>query len=368
MARPQSRRGRPARANSRPLALHLTNMYAAFMDYGEVLVIGGTGFLGRFVARALVARGFLPRLLVRPGAEERIPAEIRAACRVTPGDVTDPDAVENAVQGTGAVVNLAGIVREDPRNGITFQRVHVKGTRNAVTAARRWGIGRFVQVSALGARAGEPEAILDSKGRGEEIVRNSGLRWTVFRPSAVFGPGDRFIDTLAGMARRSRIVPVPGDGRVRFRPVFAGDVAHAIADALSRPRTEGRSIDVGGPATLSLDEIVDAVARALGRRCAKVRVPLTLLRPLARALARFPKIPLSPAEIGFLAADNICDSATFWSEIGRVPLPLDDYLEWMAAAHAGGGVASPGADAGGAAGRRLPRAPEGVRPPSRKAA
>lgn len=340
------------------------DMYAPFMDYGEVLVTGGTGFLGPFVVRALIARGFLPRLLVRPGAEERIPAEIRSACRVTPGDVTDPDAVENAVQGTSAVVNLAGIVREQPQRGITFDRIHVKGTRNAVRAARRWQVERFIHVSALGARAGEPGVFFDSKGRGEEVVRNSELRWTVFRPSAVFGPGDRFTDTLIAVLRRSRVVPVPGDGHVRFRPVFAGDVAHAIADALSRPQTEGRSIDVGGPATLSLDEIVDAAARALGRRYAKVHVPLALVRPLSR----FPGFPFSPEEIGFLGADNVCESAAYWSEIGRVPLSLGDYLEWVAGARPGAPVAPPGTDSAGVAGGRSPSLPEGAERPSRKAA
>jgi len=332
-------------------------MYSAFMDYGEILVTGGTGFLGRHVVRALVARGFLPRLLVRVGSESRIPEDIRRACRVTLGDATDPESVENAVQGTSAIVHLAGIVREFPGKGITFDRLHVKATRNAVKAARRWEISRFVHVSALGARPGSPGAFFDSKGRGEEIVRNSDLRWTIFRPSAIFGPGDRFIDTLVRVLGRSPVAAVPGDGRVRFQPVFVEDVAYGIADAVSRPRTEGRSIDMGGPASFSLDEIVDAVAQALGRRVAKVHVPLPLLRKLVRSLSRFERFPFSPEEIDMLAADSVCESGPYWSDIGRTPLSLENYLVGIA-----------GKDAARIGERRAPGTPQGIEPPSRKAA
>ncbi len=343
-------------------------MYSAFMDSGEVLVTGGTGFLGQQVVRALVARGYLPRLLVRDGSESRIPGDIRAVCRVTPGDVTDPESVDNAIQGTNAVVHLAGIVREFPVRGLTFERIHVKATRNVVKAARRWEIGRIVHVSAVGARAGEPGVFFDSKGRGEEIVRNSELRWTIFRPSAIFGRGDRFIDTLIGVVRSSPVVPVPGDGRVRYQPVYAGDVAYAIADALSRPQAEGRSIDVGGPETLSLDEIVGAVARSLGRRCAKVHIPMALLRPLVRSLSRFPAFPFSPEEIGFLAADNVCESAAYWSEIGRVPLSLADYLNLLVAGRQAATATSPRMGAASVASDRSETEPGRSEPPSRKAA
>ncbi len=343
-------------------------MNAAFMDYREVLVTGGTGFLGRQVARALIARGFLPRLLVRDGSESRIPEDVRRSCRVTPGDVTDYDSVENAAQGTGAVVHLAGIVREFPARGITFDRLHVRATRNAVKAARRWGISRFVHVSALGAWPGDPGAFFDSKGRGEAIVANSGLRWTIYRPSVIFGPGDRFVDTLLAVLRRSPVAAVPGSGRVRFQPVFVGDVAHAVADAVTRPQTEERSIDVGGPERLSLDEIVDAVSRALGRRIPKVHVPLALLRPLVRSLSRFERFPFSPQEIEFLAADNICESGPYWSAIGRAPLSLDDYLESVTGRRKRTPATAPRTHVEPRKADRGPASTERIEPPPRKVA
>ncbi|MGE5189616.1 MAG: NAD(P)H-binding protein [Gemmatimonadota bacterium] len=338
------------------------------MDYREVLVTGGTGFLGRHVVRALVARGFLPRLLVRAGSEERIPGDIRSACRVTPGDATDAESVENAVQGTGAIVHLAGIVRECPGRGVTFERVHVTATRNLVKAARRWDIPRYVHVGALGARPGDPRAFFDSKGRGEEIVRNSGLLWTIVRPSAIFGPGDGFVDALLRVLRRSPVAPVPGDGAVTFQPVFAGDVAAAIADAVSRRAAAGRSVDLGGPERLSLDAIVDAVGAALGRRIAKAHVPLPLVRSAVRVLSRFDGFPVSPAEIDFLTADSVCESGPYWAEIGRMPVSLGEYLGSIAGGRPASPVDVPGVGAPPAGEGRTPGTPRREAPPSEKAA
>lgn len=345
------------RTNSRTISPHPIYMYSAFMDYGEILVTGGTGFLGRHVARALIARGYLPRLLVRAGSGSRIPDDIRRACRVTPGDVTDPESVENAAQGTSAIVHLAGIVREIPRKGITFGRLHIKATRNAVKAARRWEISRFVHVSALGARPEGPGAFFESKAWAEEIVMNSDLRWTVFRPSAVFGPGDRFIDTMLRVLRWSPVAAVPGDGRVRYQPVHVEDVAHGIADAVTRPSTERRCIDMGGPESVSFDGIVDAVAGALGRTVAKVHVPLAILYSLARSLSRFERFPVSPEELDIIAAENICESGRYWAEIGRTPMSLRDYLAGVSGRRADGTAGIP---------RMEPK--QGIEPPSRQAA
>jgi NADH dehydrogenase len=146
----------------------------AAMDYREVLVTGGTGFVGIHVCRALIARGLLPRLLVRRGSEGKIPDDVRKACRVTPGDATDREAVEYAAQGTKMIVHLLGIIREFPERDITFERLHVAATRNVVDAARRWEISRFVHMSALGARPGGPTGYFDSKGRAESTSGGPG--------------------------------------------------------------------------------------------------------------------------------------------------------------------------------------------------
>jgi uncharacterized protein YbjT (DUF2867 family) len=296
------------------------------MDYREVLVTGGTGYVGTHVCRALIARGFLPRLLVRPESESRIPEDIRKGVRIALGDVTNRESVENAAQGTTAVVHLVGIIREFPTGGITFERLHVTATRNAVDAARLWGIPRFIHMSALGAQAGAPTGYFDSKGRAEDHVRRSGLRWTIFRPSVIFGPGDMFLNELAGVLRVAPLIPVPGDGKYRLQPVFVGDVAKGFADAILRPDTETRTFEVGGPERFSYNELLDRIAASLGRRARKLHIPLSLLRPAVRSLERLERFPLTTDQLRMLLQENICDHEPFYSTFGFTPLPLSVYL------------------------------------------
>jgi uncharacterized protein YbjT (DUF2867 family) len=298
-----------------------------FLDYREVLVTGGTGFLGRHVCRALIARGYLPRLLVRIGSEGRIPGDIRHAGRVTPGDVTNRESVEMAAQSTEAIVHLAGIIREVPSDGVTFEKVHVESTRHVVHAAKRWGIPRLVYVSALGAAPGGPGNYFDSKGRAEEIVRRSGLDWTIFRPSGIFGPGDRFLSELGRGVRDAPVFPVPGDGKFLLQPVFAGDVAKGIADCLTRPDTEKRAFDVVGPERFTYEEVADRIAAAAGRRVRKVHIPVLWTRRVVRFLSRFRKFPLSPDMLDVLMAENTGDEGPYASVFGLTPLRISEYID-----------------------------------------
>ena len=298
-----------------------------FLDYREVLVTGGTGFLGRHVCRALIARGYLPRLLVRAGSEERIPGDIRRAGRVTPGDVTNREFVEMAAQSTEAIVHLAGIIRELPEDGVTFEKVHVESTRHVVHAAKRWGIPRLVHVSALGAAPGGPGNYFDSKGRAEVIVRSSDLAWTIFRPSGIFGPGDRFLSELGRGVRTSPVFPVPGDGKFLLQPVFVGDVAKGIADCLSRPDTEKRAFDVVGTERFTYEELVDRIGKAAGRRVRKVHISIPRIRRAVRFLSRFGKFPLSPEMLDVLMAGNTGDDGPYASAFGLTPLRLSEYID-----------------------------------------
>jgi NADH dehydrogenase len=341
----------------------------AAMEYREVLVTGGTGFVGTHVCRALIARGHLPRLLVRVGSEARIPEDVRNACRVTPGDVTDREAVEFAAQGTSAIVHLVGIIREFPKRGVTFERLHVAATRNAVDAARRWEIPRFVHMSALGARPGAPTGYFDTKGRAEEYARQSGLAWTIFRPSVIFGPGDQFLNELAAILSKAPFVPVPGDGSYRLQPVFIGDLVKGIADALQRPDTEGKVFEVGGPERISYAELLDKVAESAGRRAGKVRIPLSVMRPLVRRLERFRKFPLTTDQLEMLLAENICDAGPFYSTFGFTPLSLSDYLSGGSGGHnAAERFRMEGSDAPREIAGAGVEAPAGQEPPLRKTA
>ncbi|GAB4366066.1 MAG: NAD(P)H-binding protein [Deltaproteobacteria bacterium] len=300
---------------------------APFLQFREVLVTGGGGFVGRHVCRALAARGFLPRILVRPGSEGKIPEDLRKACRITPGDATVREFVENAAQGTDAIVHLVGIIREFPAKGITFEKLHVDATRNALHAARKWGITRFVHMSALGAEPGGITAYFDTKGRAEELVRGSGLDWTIFRPSVIFGPEDRFINELSAAIRKAPFLPVAGDGRYRLQPVFVGDVARGFADAVSRTDLTGKIFEVGGPEKFSYNELLDRIAASVGRKVRRVHIPVSRMARLVRLLSRFEKFPVTVDQLAMLLAESACDETAFYEAFSFTPFPLTAYLQ-----------------------------------------
>lgn len=300
---------------------------APFLQFREVLVTGGSGFVGRHVCRALAARGVLPRILVRPGSEDKIPEDLRKSCRLTPGDVTVREFVENAAQGTDAILHLAGIIREFPAKGITFEKLHVDATRNALHAAKKWGITRFVHMSALGAEPGGITAYFDTKGRAEGLVRDSGLEWTIFRPSVIFGPGDQFVNELTATFRKVPFLPVPGDGEYRLQPVFVGDVAKGFADAVARSDLSGKIFEVGGPERFTYNDLIDRIAISVGRKVRRVHIPVSRMARMVRFLSRFERFPVTVDQLAMLLSESVCDGAPYYSAFSFDPLPLSAYLQ-----------------------------------------
>lgn len=185
-------------------------MYSAFMQYKEVFVTGGTGPLGRYVCASLIGHGFLPRLFVRLGSEERIAPDVRERCRVTPGELTVRESVEMGAQGTSAIVHLAEMWKEQPPRGIPFEEAHVRATANVLHSASLWGIRRLIFVSIAGARPGDKDPYFDARGRAEALVRGSELSWTVFRPAPWYDLRDgtprvsaEYLEGLAGAVAES---------------------------------------------------------------------------------------------------------------------------------------------------------------------
>ena len=211
-----------------------------------VLVTGGTGFVGRSVVAALLRRGHQVRCLVRSGSAHRLADQPGATA--VPGDVTDPGSLPAALAGSEVLVHLVGIIRERPGHGVTFDRLHTDATRNVAAAARGSDIRRVIHMSALGTQSEARSRYHQTKWAAEQALRESGLDWTIFRPSVIFGPGDGFVSLLARLVRWFPVVPVIGDGRNRFQPVAVGDVAESFARAVERPRTAGAVFEVGGPA------------------------------------------------------------------------------------------------------------------------
>ena len=294
----------------------------------RVFVTGGTGFVGRAVIQALRAEGYAVRCLVRRGSEQ----DLRGfgAIERVEGDVMARQTLDDGMSGCDAVVHLVGIIREHPASGSTFERVHVQGTQNVLDAAVAAGVRRYLHMSALGTRAGARSRYHRTKWAAEEAVRSSPLAWTVFRPSIIYGRGDELVTMLRGMLERLPVLPVIGSGRQRLQPVPVEQVAQGFVRALALEATVKHSYDVGGPETVSMVELLDAIATALGRRRPlKLHVPIGLVRPATQLLHRLPGFPLTPDQLLMLEEDNTCDPSAFLSTFGLTPVPLSTGLRMM---------------------------------------
>jgi NADH dehydrogenase len=294
----------------------------------RVFVTGGTGFVGRAVVQALRAEGCAVRCLVRRGSERDLRG-LGAIERIE-GDVMSRESLDQGMAGCDAVIHLVGIIREHPSIGATFERVHTQGTINVLEAAAAIGTRRYVHMSALGTRAGARSRYHRTKWAAEEAVRASPLPWTIFRPSIIYGRGDGFVTVLAGMIQRLPIVPVIGAGRQRLQPVPVAHVAEGFVRALSLDASVKHTYDVGGPEPVTMVDLIDRVAAALGRRRPlKAHAPLGFVRAVTAVLHRFPDYPLTPDQLLMLEEENTCEPGPFYETFGLAPIPLSTGLGAM---------------------------------------
>ncbi len=279
----------------------------------KILLCGGTGFVGGHLRKALLERGHSVRLLVHRKKEDFEPEVEQAE-----GDVTRPETLAVAVAGCDATINLVGIIREFPAKGITFEKLHVEAMKNVVEAAKGAGIRRHLQMSALGTRPDATSLYHLTKYRGEEHVRASGLEWTIFRPSIIFGHHDDFVNKLAGYIRTYPAVPVIGDGRYRLQPISADDVARCFAMALEMPETVGQTYELCGPDRLTYNELLDTIGHVLGKsRVVKIPNPLGVMKVVVPLLQGFSFFPITMDQVAMLVEENICDGR--WLETFRFP-------------------------------------------------
>lgn len=284
-----------------------------------VTVFGGSGFVGRYAAQALLRAGARVRFAER---DPRRAFHLKmlgglGQTQYVAADITRPDTVARAVEGADAVVNLVGVFGRD------MARVHVDGARTVAEAAARAGAAALVHVSALGADPGSRSAYGRTKGEGERAVATAFPRATILRPSTVFGAEDQFLNRFAQMIARLPVVPVLRPS-VRFQPVFAADVGDAIAAAAGGPgRHGGIAFALGGPDRLTMIALQRWIAETIHRRPTFLELPDAAGALIARA-GFLPGAPITTDQWLMLQQDNVVADGTPGLEaLGVAATPLD---------------------------------------------
>ncbi|HWR72274.1 MAG TPA: complex I NDUFA9 subunit family protein [Nitrospirota bacterium] len=289
-----------------------------------VLVTGGTGFVGRHLVAHLRKEGIPVRAVVRDPAKAQGLKEI--GVEVVPGDIADKPSLEAAAAGVERVIHLVGIIQEG--RGFTFRSVHVEGTRNVLAAAKKAGVRQFFFQSALGSRPDARSEYHKTKWEAEELVRRSGIPFTILRPSLIYGPGDLFTVRLSDMMRLSPVLPVIGSGRSKVQPVFIDDVSACIVKAVMSDAFLGRAYEIGGPEQLTYEEVTRAIADAMGIKRPMLHLPMLLMRTMARvAETALPKPPVTTDQLVMLLEDNVCDVKNIRVIFGIEPVRFRDGLK-----------------------------------------
>jgi len=301
----------------------------------SIFLTGATGFVGQAVLDELLARGYRVHALVRGKqiAREGVQTFI--------GDLFDDGILDAAMHGCAAAIHMVGIIREDPDKGQTFERVHFEGAKHVIDAAARNGVRRFVHMSALGVREDSPSAYASTKARAEAHLKQSGLDYTILRPSVIHGPRGEFMRMLADWAH-GRSMPyffmpyfgrgVFGFGKSKVQPVYVNDVARAFVDCVKKPDLIRHAIDLAGPEQFTWPEMYGRATEVLlGKRKLTIAFPIWYARLLTQ-LAPASMLPFNRAQVEMAGEDNTSSLDTIERHFGWTPQKFADTLRQYAAA------------------------------------
>jgi len=294
-----------------------------------VTVFGGSGFVGRHLVKRLAAAGDRVCVAVRDVESARFLKPMGDVGQIVPvfANIRDDESVQAAVKGADAVVCSVGILFSRRRQ--TFESIHVAGAERVAQAAASCGARRLIHISALGADLQSESVYARTKAQGEERVKAAYPQATIMRPSVVFGAEDQFFNRLAALARLSPILPIFGQGLLdagttRVQPVYVGDVADAVVNALDAASSVGDTYELGGPRTYTYREIMELVSRETGRRRLLVPVPFLLAKVKAAFLELLPSPPLTRDQLTLLATDNVAsENAKGLTELGVAPTSVE---------------------------------------------
>lgn len=295
------------------------------MAVHKICLLGGTGFVGRRLVARLSEAGHDVVILSRHRERHRY-FLVLPTVRLVEGDVHDIEFLRHQFEGSDTVINLIGILNEKGRSGEGFRRAHAELPSIIVQASRETGVSRLLHMSALHAARTAPSHYLRTKALGEEAVHRAEapeLHVTSFRPSVIFGPGDGFLNRFAGLLRIAPGVFPLACPDSRFQPVYVEDVVRAFTESLDNHKTFGQRYDLCGPGVYTLREIVEYVAKLLGKRVCIIGLPDGLSWLQAATLEFAPGKPFSLDNYRSLQVDSVCEKG-FPQVFGITPTSLEE--------------------------------------------
>jgi len=290
-------------------------------------VLGGSGFIGRYIVQRLAARGDVIPVGCRHAQEAKFLMPLGNVGQIATINVTigDEQVLHAFLAGNDALVNCVGILRESGAQ--TFERAHHTGPARLARLAREARIERFVHISAIGADSRSTSAYARTKAAGEAAVRDAFPTVTILRPSVVFGPEDQFFNRFAAIAAISPVLPLIGGGHTRFQPVYVGDVANAVLKCLDDPTTAGRTYELGGPKVYTFRELIQLLLDEIRRKRLLVDLPFGLAAAQARLMSILPSPPLTADQVELLKRDNVVSSSALTlSTLGITPTAVEAIL------------------------------------------
>lgn len=302
----------------------------------KFFIAGGTGFIGAHLVKALRSGKRSVRCLVR--SQAKAARCKKAGFETAEGDITERDSLKGKLEGCEVVAHLVGLIEE--KGGMTFQKVHVEGTENLVDEAKKAGIKHIFFQSALGASSSSWAKYYRTKAEAEEIVRTSGIPYTIFRPSLVIGEGDGFTEKLKELVSIGPVVPVPGNGNAKFQPIYVGDWVKCFLNIFSGqlPVVHRSSpvYEFGGPEHLTYNELVAQLMEAMRMGKPVMHIPMEVMKlslpfsGISRSIGglfgkRVPSV--TREQLDLLQLDNICDEDAVEKNFGFTPLTYREALK-----------------------------------------
>jgi uncharacterized protein YbjT (DUF2867 family) len=292
-----------------------------------IFITGGTGFVGSYLVKHLLQKGYKLRLLARIKGSSI--GSDNPNIEFVKGNVLDSNVLKESMKGCKTVINCVGIIIESKDQ--TFQKMHFQAVKELVNAAKTNSAEKIIHISALGTSSEPVSEYFRTKYEGEQLIKNSGMKYTIFRPSLLFGKGDNFFPVLKKLASLP-ITPVIGSGTNRFQPLFIGDLIKCMGMSIEDVRTDNKIFEIGGPKVYTFLEILGIVSKILGKNLHKVNIPVFIMKVFASVfdkLLRQP--PITRDQLKMIKVDNITGnnaaSQFFKIDLKNLEDGLSEYLK-----------------------------------------